>query len=82
MSFKYLKIRLFNFMLNFLRSWKVIGICSDNSLVATQNVSNPDVCFENTRGSFTTQINKQRDEWKYCSIESPSLIKYLSHTSA
>lgn len=79
-SFKYLKIRPFNFIFNFLESWN--GICLYNSLTATWNVCYPGLCFENTRGSFTTQINKQRDEWKYCSIESPSLIKYLSHTSA
>lgn len=65
------KIRPFNLMLNFLGSWKVMGICLDDSVIATQNVCNPDVCFENTRGSFTTQISKQKDEWKHCSIESP-----------
>lgn len=59
-----------------------MGICSDHSLTETQNVCNHHACFENTRGSFTTQINKQRDEWKYCSLESPSLMKYLSHNSA
>lgn len=81
-SLRYLKIRPFNFNLNFLESCKVMCTCLYNSLIAVKNVCYPDMCFENTRGSVATQINKQRNEWKYCSIGSPSLTKYLSHTSA